>query len=335
MKISCPICNKQRQCLETHLKGTHNLSEEQLLALKIFVKRVCKCGCNLEFNCLSSSTQIYICGHNMRGLRRLDSQKRLLENNPMKNHEIASKQAKLRRATQEKIFQEQPERAIAKAAKNSKASKQMWANRTKEEREEIGNKIQDSLLKVDWQRANRSRLCYTFEYAGIVFDSGYAVQFAKFCDKYEIKWCYEQVKVQIRDAAHKFRSFTPDFFLPDYGIYVEIKNDYALSILAMQQKLRIAKTFLPLLVFSDTFLNYTRDNTEPSRRGNFTEGVENRVDDLRIFNTLVSKLHERVLNRNEHLGYLILSYERKICSELTGDSKKSEIKNFDDNKMLI
>ena len=293
--------------------------------------KTCACGCG-GFSKVGNK---FIHGHNMRGAQRLDSQKRLLENNPMKNHEVASRQAKLRRATQEKIFQEQPERAVAKAAKNSEASKQMWANRTKEEKAEIGSKIQESLLKVDWQRANRSRLCYKFEYAGVIFDSGYAVQFAKFCDFYKIPWCYEQVKVQIKDTANKFRSFTPDFFLPEHGIYVEIKNDYALSIPNMQQKLRIAKTFLPLLVFSDTFLNYTRDNTEPSNKRNFIEGVENRVEDLRIFNTLVSKLHERVLNRNEHLGYLVLSYDRKICSELISDNKKSEIKNFDDNKMLI
>ena len=307
--VNCPICGVVRKRLTQHLE-THNLSKEQFLEIYP------------DYALVSEQQEV-----NMHRLFTVD--------NPMKKCEVASKQAKLRRATQERIFQEQPERAEAKARKNSEASKKMWASRTREERVEIGNKIQESLLKVDWQRANRSRLCYTFEYAGVIFDSGYAVQFAKFCDKYEIKWCYEQVKVQIKDAANKFRSFTPDFFLPDYGIYVEIKNDYAISILEMRTKLRIAKTFLPLLVFSDTFLNYTRDNTEPSCKGNFTEGVENRVEDLRIFQALVSKLHERVLNRNKHLGYLILSYDRKICSELTGDSKKSEIKNFDDNTVML
>src|SRR5271157_3619626 len=167
--INCPICGVVRKKLNQHLE-VHNLTQEQFLELYP--------------------------NHPLVSEREQARMSELwTKNNPMKDSVIASKHNKARRAVQERVFQEQPERLAAKKAKNSKASKLMWANRTKEEKEEIGEKIHISLINVNWKRANRSRLCYKFEYAGVVFDSGYAVQFAKFCDKYGIKWVFEQIKI--------------------------------------------------------------------------------------------------------------------------------------------
>jgi hypothetical protein len=49
-------------------------------------------------------------------------------------------------------------------------------------------------------------------------------QFAKLLDFYEIRWSYEPTSFDIDwdDRGHVTQRFTPDFYLPDFDLYIEI-----------------------------------------------------------------------------------------------------------------
>lgn len=64
-------------------------------------------------------------------------------------------------------------------------------------------------------------------YNGIKLDSSYEVAFAQDLDKNNIKW--ERPKPlywKLNGSEHRYY---PDFFLPDYNVYVDTKNDYLIN----------------------------------------------------------------------------------------------------------
>lgn len=67
----------------------------------------------------------------------------------------------------------------------------------------------------------------SFLYNGVKLDSTYEVTFAQNLDENKIKW--ERPKPllwKLDDVEHRYY---PDFFLPDYGVYVDTKNDYLIN----------------------------------------------------------------------------------------------------------
>ena len=61
-------------------------------------------------------------------------------------------------------------------------------------------------------------------YKGITFRSLLESRFAKILDSEEIEWKYEFCRIPWVDSAGFARTYTPDFFLPAFGLYVEIKG---------------------------------------------------------------------------------------------------------------
>lgn len=57
------------------------------------------------------------------------------------------------------------------------------------------------------------------KYKGIVMCSSWEVAFAKWCDGNKIKWRYEPKRFSIPSG-----SYTPDFYLPVYDFWIEIKG---------------------------------------------------------------------------------------------------------------
>jgi hypothetical protein len=67
-----------------------------------------------------------------------------------------------------------------------------------------------------------------FLYNGIHLDSSYEVRYAKILDKSGIKWI-RPTKVIWSDANGKPHRYYPDFFLPDYNVYIDTKNKYLIE----------------------------------------------------------------------------------------------------------
>jgi hypothetical protein len=62
-------------------------------------------------------------------------------------------------------------------------------------------------------------------YNGILLDSSYELILAKDLDKHQIKWIRPS-SISYIDDQGQTRRYIPDFFLPDYRIYLDPKNPY-------------------------------------------------------------------------------------------------------------
>jgi len=64
------------------------------------------------------------------------------------------------------------------------------------------------------------------EYRGVVFDSTWEAAFAQRCDALSVKWVRPDLGFPYywKGRPHKYY---PDFYLPDYNLYVETKGYYS------------------------------------------------------------------------------------------------------------
>jgi hypothetical protein len=66
-----------------------------------------------------------------------------------------------------------------------------------------------------------------YKYNGIIFDSSWEVDIAKFLNKNKIKWQRSRKIVLFwRDKNNNKRRYYPDFYLPQYDLYLDPKNKY-------------------------------------------------------------------------------------------------------------
>lgn len=78
---------------------------------------------------------------------------------------------------------------------------------------------QNPELKRTWTKRRR-----VFEYNGIIMDSGYEVEVAKQLDANNIEW-YRPNKMYWICANNKKHSYVADFYLPQFNVYLDPKND--------------------------------------------------------------------------------------------------------------
>ena len=67
----------------------------------------------------------------------------------------------------------------------------------------------------------------SISYKDVKLDSSYEVAFAQDLDRNNIKW--ERPKPLLYKFNNEEHRYYPDFFLPDYNIYVDTKNDYLIN----------------------------------------------------------------------------------------------------------
>ena len=90
-------------------------------------------------------------------------------------------------------------------------------------------------LVSKWTRENPNcggKLGYRrFSYKGYKMDSRWEVDIAKWLDDKNIKWDRSRKKYMFRwkDSLGNERKYFPDFYLPDYNIYLDPKNAYYLE----------------------------------------------------------------------------------------------------------
>jgi len=73
-----------------------------------------------------------------------------------------------------------------------------------------------------------SKYSKTFKYKNIILDSSYELMFAEICDKSNITWekCrnhYFPYKID------RLRHYIPDFYLPQFDLYIDTKNDFLIK----------------------------------------------------------------------------------------------------------
>lgn len=91
-------------------------------------------------------------------------------------------------------------------------------------REEVRKKLSDAAKRNNFGGWHTSR---SFDYNGTKLDSSYEVKFAEDLDKNKIKWSRPKpLLYRLNDEEHRYY---PDFYLDDYGVYVDTKNDYLIN----------------------------------------------------------------------------------------------------------
>ena len=72
-------------------------------------------------------------------------------------------------------------------------------------------------------------------------------EFADFLDFYDIRWKYEPICFPlVRDEGGKVtESFTPDFYLPEFDLYVELTTMKQRLVTRKNRKVRLMKKLYP------------------------------------------------------------------------------------------
>lgn len=71
----------------------------------------------------------------------------------------------------------------------------------------------------------------------VFLDSSWEIKYAKYLDLNNIKWIRPK-NVFWKDKEEKIRRYTPDFYLIDNKEYIDIKNDYLLSLKSTKDKIK-------------------------------------------------------------------------------------------------
>lgn len=69
----------------------------------------------------------------------------------------------------------------------------------------------------------------TINYNGIILDSKWEVYLAERLDSLSIRWIRPD-PIEWKDNEGKVHNYFPDFYLIDYNLYIEVKNDYLYRI---------------------------------------------------------------------------------------------------------
>jgi hypothetical protein len=73
-------------------------------------------------------------------------------------------------------------------------------------------------------------------------------QFAKLLDFYQIAWAYEPTTFEIawgRDGGEATQRFAPDFYLPEFDLYIEITTLNQKLVTKKNRKVRRLRTLYP------------------------------------------------------------------------------------------
>lgn len=72
-------------------------------------------------------------------------------------------------------------------------------------------------------------------------------EFARILDFYRIRWEYEPTTFPIAwdESGYVHESFTPDFYLPDYGLFIELTTMKQSLVTRKNRKLRLFKEHYP------------------------------------------------------------------------------------------
>lgn len=112
--------------------------------------------------------------------------------------------------------------------------------------EQVIEKIRDKALSSKHRRLLKSTRLYTqVDGTQVLLDSSWEESLALRLDKLGIRWNRPTTPIKWQDIAGKYHNYFPDFYLPDFDMFLDPKNPYAVKV--QQEKLEIIKTLIPNL----------------------------------------------------------------------------------------
>ncbi len=174
-----------------------------------------------------------------------------------------------------------------------------------------GRKLWDNPKSVATWQAKRDAGWFKgngFIYNDIKMRSRYECRFANYLDIKNIDWEYEKSFIKYVDEI-KNRRYLPDFYLPEFDLYVEIKGWVTESTIDKLYKVSSQNNIHILIIDGTTLKSFGKyaeveftnikkklfqANTEPSQIRNSLEGVETRDENLiQWFTDMKSTLQEK------------------------------------------
>jgi hypothetical protein len=114
-------------------------------------------------------------------------------------------------------------------------------------------------ITVKKKNATGIKRCY---YKGCRFDSKWEVELATLLDKRNISWVVPRQSISWVDSTGKKRKYFPDFFLPDYNVYLDPKNPIVIKI--QQEKLNAVTKLISLLYGKPSEILARLEGVEPT-----------------------------------------------------------------------
>jgi hypothetical protein len=112
--------------------------------------------------------------------------------------------------------------------------------------EKVVEQIRNKALKSSHRRLLKSTRLYTqVDGTQVLLDSSWEESLAKRLDSLGINWYRPSIPIKWQDDLGKYHNYFPDFYLPDFDVFLDPKNPYAVKV--QQEKLLILKAQLPNL----------------------------------------------------------------------------------------
>lgn len=113
--------------------------------------------------------------------------------------------------------------------------------------QEVRDIISKKALENNYQRKCKKSHEYVDKHGrSFIFDSSWEDALAKRLDDLNIKW--DRPEPIYYELEGKRKRYYPDFFLPDYNLYLDPKNSYVIN--EQKQKLDIVKDLIPLIIIT-------------------------------------------------------------------------------------
>jgi len=117
---------------------------------------------------------------------------------------------------------------------------------------ESKQKLSDIAIKRGFGGKNYRK---TFEYKGTILESSYELKLAKELDNHGVLWIRPK-RFHWIDSSGKQRHYTPDFYLIEYDIYLDPKNDYLIKIDSEKVRLCSEQNNVRIVVLSKQNLSW-------------------------------------------------------------------------------
>lgn len=120
-------------------------------------------------------------------------------------------------------------------------------NRNYHHNEESRRKISEAARKSNHQRVcKKSHVFIDKRMRTFTFDSSWEDALAIRLDELDILWDRPQPIIYQLPSETKYRKYYPDFYLPEYNLYLDPKNDYCVRVQA--QKLDVVSKQINLII---------------------------------------------------------------------------------------
>lgn len=168
------------------------------------------------------------CGKVCKNANSLRNHERLCKENPNHqesswikfNHERGAWNKGLTKETDERV--KKYAKTFSERYGGTEEGKRIFSHPQTEEHKQKMRKIAFERHWGGWHTAR------TYDYNGIKLDSTYEVKFAQDLDNNNIKWS-RPTPLNWTDANGKEHLYYPDFYIEEFNVYVDTKNDYLIN----------------------------------------------------------------------------------------------------------